>query len=240
MTLLTLVNDALGEIALPPVASVTSTSNPRSPPLFSVAKAALDAVCDAYDWPYLYNTEPYTFNTVVAQQEYDLPDDFERIITDTVYDTTEDYKLYGGVTPAKYMWVNINNGLGDGKRFMVAGYGTNRKAVLTPAPDTVTTIAYFYKSNYKAVSGAGAAKATFDADDDLPRVPERLVRMEFKWRYLKQRGHDYGEEFREAKELAEKLFAETQNSPTVTLAGGRRPNMWPLTDGYVPDRGYGA
>lgn len=240
MTLLSLVNDALSEIALDTVQSVISTSNPRSPAAFAVAKAALAAVSREHNWPYLFSTAPTTFPTVVAQKEYALPADFDRIITDTMYDSTDDYKMVGGVSPAEWQWVDINGGLMDGTRFMVSGYGTGRKIVLTPAPDSVNTIAYFYKSSYLAVSSSGDAKATYDADDDVSKVPEDLVRMEFKWRYLKQRGLDYGEEFREAKEAADRAYAQSKNSPTITLAGGRMSSMYPLTEGHVRDTNFGS
>lgn len=240
MTLISLVNDALSEIAIDRVTSVVSTSDPRAPVMLAVAKAALKAVSREHNWPHLNTTTPYTFPTVVAQQAYDLPDDFEKIITDTTYDTSDDYRLIGGVSPAEWQWVNVNGGLMDGARFIVQGYGANRKMVLTPAPTSVNTIAYFYKSSFLAADNAGVAKATFTADDDTTKVPEDLVQMEFKWRYLKQRGLDYGEEYREAKEAAERIYAESKNSPTITLAGGRVSDLYPLTSGYVPDTGYGT
>lgn len=235
MTLLSLVQDVLGETGLDTVNTVVGTSEPRAPPLFAVARRALERVSAEYNWPQLLET--HTFPTVDGTADYDLPSDFDKLILDTAYDATSDYKLIGGVTPAEWQFTNIHGGALSGRKFHITGFP--RKLRLTPTPTEVVSLMFLYKTNKHAVAVDGTTgKATFTLNNDSCKVGDNLVAMDMKWRYLKQRGFDYAEEFTEARNAADKAFAEAMSFPTITI--GYNPEITGLTDGYVPETGYGA
>ena len=231
-----MVNKVCGELAVPPVTSVVNDA--RGWPLLSLANRALEEVSQAYNWPYLLNTTPHTIATVVDQAEYSLPTDFWKLAVDTLYDTDSDYRLHGGMTLQQFQRATVHNSLLNRFGYRIHGYGTGRKIVLTPTPDAVVNLGLWYFTNEFAVDGGGTSKAAFTSDGDSSKVPERLIELELKWRYARQRGQDYAEEFREAQDAKAKAFAEALALPCIYL--GCTNDSSPLTEGYVPDTGYGA
>lgn len=234
MSLLTIVQDILGESGITTISSVVDATDRRAPPLFALAKKSLVEVSHRYEWPHL--TRSYTFSTVNGTADYSLPSDFDKLLTDTAYDDTENYQLRGGVTPAQWQYINIYGGLATGKRFRITGYPM--KFRLTPTPTAANSLVFLYKTSNHALSAASAEKTTYTDNTDTAIIGDRLIRLELAWRYRRQRGLDYAEEMADAERAIAKAFADSIAAPTIPI--GYSSSLPAITDGYVPDRGYGA
>ena len=239
MTLISMVAAVCGELAVPPVSSAVDNNDIRSIALLALAKRSLVEVSEARDWPHLLNTTAYTFDTVIGQAEYSMPADFNRMAPDTLFDTEADYRMVGGTTIQLFQRASVISSPMDKASYRVHGSGVTRRLIITPTPDVVKTISYWYYSSYYAVSSTGDFKETFTSDADTTRVPENLVELDLKWRYARQRGQDYAEEFREYQDKLDKVFSQSI-PPRTILLGGSQYDESPLTEGYVPDTGYGA
>lgn len=232
MSLLSAVNDVLGEIGLDPITSVESTSDPRARALLAVAKAAQNKL-GRVKWPMLQLE--HTFPTVVGQSDYDLPTDFRAILYDTAYNTSNLGRLRGSCTPQEWQYMVLNGAVNSPIRFRISGYAS--KFRITPEPTAVETVSFWYTSKNLATTSLGVAKELAVLDTDIFKFNEDLVKREIKWRFLRQRGLDYAEDFREAAEALELEFAQALALPSLMLGSQLEPD---ITDGYVREMGYGT
>jgi hypothetical protein len=91
-----------------------------------------------------------------------------------------------------------------------------------------------YISKYPVADNLGVAKARFTADSDAPRMPENLVKLGLKWRFLKASGMDYAE----AMSDYEREFERAANED----AGGARTIIIGIPSwkwGGIPDSSLG-
>lgn len=115
-----------------------------------------------------------------------------------------------------------------------------RGIVIAQTPTVADNMILEYKTNLTAFAAAGTAKELMTLNGDTTRLDENLIELGIKWRWLKSRGLDYGEEYRSYYEAVDTRYAQDLTLPSVPLAPRRiTHDLGPMTDGYVPDRGYG-
>jgi hypothetical protein len=85
-----------------------------------------------------------------------------------------------------------------------------------PAPASGEVISYVYASKLWITNSSGVANATgrWAADTDLSLIPERVVRLGCIWRFKRNKGLDYSQEF-EDYESALDLNAGAENTERV-------------------------
>jgi hypothetical protein len=185
-------------------------------------------------WPAL--TRFGTLNTVIGVDNYALPADFDCLVPDTVYPDTG-AKVRGADNSGDWAAGKSALSLRDYPSFRI--YGNPSKIYLLPAPEIVDTYTYEYKSRYPVASAASAEKERFTADDDTIILNEDLFEAGMVWRVKHARGLDYAEDFREYNDRVDQAYAQALANGVVVL--GRRAMFdEPLTDGYVPEIGFGA
>lgn len=123
--------------------------------------------------------------------------------------------------------------------------GITRSISLVPVPTLVETVIVEYKTKQTAFtvgldSVIDVPAAVMSLDNDTTRLDESLIELGIKWRWLKSRGLDYGEEYRTYTDAVDMRYAQDINLPSVPLAPCRyTQDDAPITNGFVPDRGYG-
>jgi hypothetical protein len=237
-TALSIVQDVLGEIGITPLPTdIASSTDARAITLRSLLKASMEELARK-NWPVLL--KEHTFDTVDGTSEYNLPADFGKFVSNTAFDRDEYYKLRGSMSPEQWQFLKASGVLGDSltgvKQFRISSYPSKFK--ITPTPSEATSIYYEYLSSYMAVDDDGVEIPACIANTDVPKFDASLIKRDLKWRYLKTRGFDYAEDFREAKDAIDAAFAAAIAQPNVELGGGT--DVGPLTDGYVPTTGYGS
>lgn len=250
MTLLSIIQNACNEMGVPAPLTVETTTDKRAVTLNALARREQIELARRNDWPSLIIE--YTFNTVVGQVDYGMPSAIDKVLRDTAYDAAEYYKVRGGLTPAEWRYAQNNNSLIIGPAFRIsstgAAFGSEREFRIVPAPTLVEAYVFEYKTKNTAyglfddgVSITHVAKPVMTLDLDTTRLDESLIELGVKWRWLKSRGLDYGEEYRTYNEAVDLRYAQDLTLPTVPLAPRRDfLDLSPMTNGYVPDRGYGA
>jgi hypothetical protein len=231
---LTIVTDACGIIGMPAPSSLLNTTDPQANSLKAMFKSAMETLA-IRNWPVLEREESIT--VVDGTANYSLPDDFQRIIADTAYDSSDYFRLKGNISNAEFQQLLTQGNAIGGKRFRIA-YSGGLMFRFAPTPDTGTTVTYVYITNQYLTDSNGIAKTTITADTDIPLLDPYLIQLDLIWRYKKSRGLDYGEEYREATIQADVRFAQATNSGTITPFA--RPTDTPLTDGYVRESGFGV
>jgi hypothetical protein len=83
-------------------------------------------------------------------------------------------------------------------------------------------------------------KQTFSADDDLPLLDDDLIYLGVVWRYRYSKGLEYAEDFRIYNEAVEQTYAQSLAHGDVAIGAGRPSEAEVLTEGYVPETGFGT
>lgn len=233
MTLLSVCNDVLGEIGLDPITTVASSTDQRARSILAVAKAAQKKL-GRKRWPVLLTYA--TFDTVAGTAAYDLEADFKAFAVNSAFNEDTMSRLRGAVTPQEWAYTLVNGSFDAVPTFRISGYAS--KFRLTPTPTAAETLSYWYYSKNLAADSGATEKELAVLDTDVFKFDEDLVKREIKWRYLRQRGLDYGEDYREAAEALEAEFAKAIALPDIMV--GKPVYNLPITDGYVPETGFGT
>jgi hypothetical protein len=103
-----------------------------------------------------------------------------------------------------------------------------------PVPAVTDEFAYYYVSNKWIGNAAGTSTyAEWAADTDLPRIPDKLLRLGLTWRWKQAKGLDYAEDLETFEREAEKAIGEDRGQRSIptarTFRGGYPANFWPGT-----------
>jgi len=172
----------------------------------------------------------------VGQAAYDLPSDFDYFALRTFWDNTYRWELLGALDAQQKQILRY--GLTQpviNRKF----YIKNNKMWLIPTP-TVNgeLIAYDYYSSAWCQSSTGTPQTSWQADTDTYKLDEDAFIMGMKWRYLRAKGLDYGQEKADYDDEAKKLISRDGTSPVLPMAGGMFLNRF-IDGSNVPDTGYG-
>jgi hypothetical protein len=93
--------------------------------------------------------------------------------------------------------------------------------IFIPNPTASQTVAFEYATNRWAdTTGGGANKASMTIDTDVAEFDEELMKMGVIWRFLKAKGLDYSEPFRDHELALHRALARDGGKPRLNLAGG--------------------
>jgi len=186
------------------------------------------------EWPQL--RREYTFSTVVGVDNYAMPADFSRVIGATEWDRGSRWPLNGPLTPQEWQVMKSGFGnLGPRRRFRFM----QGRMYLDPAPDSITTIAYEYISTGWAVASDGTTfRSVWASDTDTFALDEQVFIRGLKWRLLRAKGQDYGEEQMEWQHALDRSFSRAAGSRVLGL-GLANSSFRLLSATNVRDAGFG-
>jgi len=240
MSLLTIVQDTLREIGGVEVpTSVVGNSNETAVRSLALANRSLKETAKRTNWPGL--TIRGTITTVASQEEYAIPDDFQFLINDTMWDDTNNRQVFGPLSESDWEFVKNSDAVaGVGSinsffRIFRSATTTSQVFYLFPIPDSIRTLRFEYRSDaLTETSGNVAQGDRFLADTDLSLLDEDIIALGFKWRFLKSFGLPFEEEFRDY-EAAIEDGAQADGAGIISLAGPGFVRFGPV----VPDGNFG-
>jgi hypothetical protein len=164
----------------------------------------------------------HTITTVASQENYALPTDWARYLGDTAWDATNYWPMNGSIDPS--LWQALKRGIvtiSTRRRFRLRG----GEVLLMPTPSASgDTLIIEYVRNTPWVNGS-TYRVTATADADTTVFPEELLDLDLKWRWLRAKGLDYGDERDEADRRIAEMYA--QDTPAPTLNFGYVTNVTP-------------
>lgn len=153
------INEAASRMNEPSIDNVVSTSNNAAQMYLASAKKVSRDIAKRHEWSDL--VIPYTLETVVGEQEYDLPEDYKDILTSYLFNGTNNRAIPRETATAATARVSIGTA-----SWSNTGYRIVRDKIrFTVAADTADNINYDYKSKYLAKDDDGY-KETFTANED--------------------------------------------------------------------------
>ena len=202
MTLLEISADVLDEIGIFKPSSIFGNPDDTAGRVRSCAKAAGANLYRLHPWSILHRE--YAFSTVADEDNYPVPEDFGRPLTNTVWDRTSFRQARAGLTPAEWQrrrsGILRATGLSYDVRWLVGPLAGS--ALLDPAPTaTGTELVYEYVSRFYVQDQDGNPKAAFTADTDECRLENEIFRRELLWRLKRAMGQQYADERNDAEAI---------------------------------------
>jgi hypothetical protein len=234
-TLLQIIQAASLEVGAPSPIVVATSTDKAVLQFLALANAVGDELTSEFEWQ--WQCREYTFDTVVAQQDYDLPTGYSKLIEQTQWNRTTHWAVSGPKTSQE--WSFLKGGIvstGPWPRFRVIG----NKFRLDPVPTDVNTFAFEYISSYWTLASGDTlpSKAGFTADTDTCVFRDRVIIAGTKLKWLQTKGLDTTYAEREYAIEVDKQKAQDQGAPVLQLAA--QPNSFLLDWRSIPESGFGV
>jgi hypothetical protein len=171
-----------------------------------------------------------------AKQDYAMPTDFDRMISDTNWDRTDHWRNLG--TKSSQDWQFLQGGIisiGPRERYRIY----NGKFRIFQALTTVYNFSFEYVSNYWvcATGSATGSKSAYTLDTDTSVFPDDLMLAGLKFYFLKAKKLDYGIELGEFTRALSYNKAQDVPVPSMSLAPvgmNQLVGPWSVQDGNWP------
>lgn len=231
MTLLSVVTEVCGRLALTQPLTVVGSTDAQVIQLYTLANVAGRDLAQSYDWQAI--TEEQTFVTVAAtQQPAAFPADFDHFIANSAFNRTSRRPVNGPLTSAQWQALQANPQLNTVYLMYNERQGSFN---FSPAPPAGQTIAYAYVSKNWAKSATSIPQASFLADTDTSYLDETLIADSLVWRFLRAKGFSYAEEMATFEQNMEQQQARDGGSTMLTLS----PQAINLARANLPDGNFG-
>jgi len=200
MSLLTIAQNVAREVGFEPPAFISGNTDATARQLLALANREGKILSKRNNWSVLQ--KEYVFNTVANQESYDLPNDFNRFLDDTIWDRSALRPLEGPAS-AQIWQARKSGGAAYGgvySRYRVKGsVSGSLKFYVNPAPlVSGQSLAFEYVSSHwckNSLSGLTQSEWLDDSDESL--LPEELISFGVTWRFLLAKGLEYAPMFAE-------------------------------------------
>lgn len=222
MSLLTVVQNTCRLTGLRVPTEVVNSTDTQVQQLFALANEALADLARAHTWQIL--TRQQTFTTVAAEEQPDaLPDDFDYELNNTVYNRTTRLTLIGPITPQLWQAIKAQPQL---NRVYLCWRERDGAILITPEPPAGQEIAYEYVTSNFAETSTGTPIPEYAADSDVAVLPERLVQLSLRWRFLSAKNLDYAEAFRSYQTQLQIQQARDGGMTQLNMTGSTTWGLW--------------
>lgn len=239
LTLLQMVTQAAAEIGQTPPATIVGNNDTTAIQMLALAqrqgRESAKLTGPWGGWPQLRGE--YVFNTAIGVDNYAFPVDFQYLIPQTQWDRTFKWQLLGPLEAQE--WQVLKSGItvaGPRNRWRVI----NQRIYIDPVPSAIDTIAFEYYTSNWCQSAALVAQSYWAADTDTSLLDDDLTIMGLKWRFLRAKGLDYGEEFQGYTRAVDTELARAGSSRTLPLNATQAGQLRLITEAQIPDTNFGA
>jgi len=182
------------------------------------------------------STSTASVSMTFAKQDYDLPDGYDRMISDTNWDRTDHWRNLG--PKSSQDWQFLQGGIisiGPRERYRIY----NNKFRIFQALTTVYNFSFEYVSNYWvcAASSDQGSKSAYTLDTDTSIFPDDLMLAGLKFYFLKAKKLDYAIELGEFMRALSYCKAQDQPVSAMSLAPvgmNQLVGPWSVQDGNWP------
>lgn len=215
-TLLSLVNAACLELGIPTTTVVVASGDVQVLQLLALAnREGREQVAAPTQWPQLQKTQ--TITLVNGTPSYAFPSDFDSYISDTIWNPSMRWPVAGPISPQN--WEFLKSGLINTQPWMRYRIWQG-KIFFDPTPTSTNngqTVTIEYQSNAYCYSSGGTAQSAWTADTDTFALPEDILVLGLKWRWLAAKRLDYSEEKRAWADACDKEVSRAYVGRTLPL-----------------------
>lgn len=171
-----------------------------------------------------------------GQVAYSLPSDFEYFVQKTFWDGAYRWQLLGPISAQEKQVLRYGIiASGPRRKF----YVRDNKIWIDPIPGVSgDLIAYDYFSNYWCQSATGTDQVRWTMDTDIYKLDEDCFVQGIKWRYLRAKGLDYGQEKLDYENDCQRVMSRDGGARDMPTSGSNYGYHF-LDGSNIPDVGYG-
>jgi hypothetical protein len=148
---------------------------------------------------------------------------FRAIKNGTFFDRSSNLEILGPLTDAQWQHLKALSTTGPRFHYRIRG----GKLLINPTPAASLTFAFEYVSKNWILGADGTTyKQYFTLDTDTVLLPEELVIMGLRWRWKKEKGLEYSEDFNTYEMQVKQALGEDGGKPRLHMDGGPR-NAYP-------------
>ncbi|QGH72935.1 MAG: tail tubular protein [Siphoviridae sp. ctdEk19] len=220
MTLLEVIQQVAMRAGVPKPLAVFSSLDEQVLQMAALLNESLDDLVSRFAWKALRKEATFTTTAVEDQGAMTTlaPYGYLEIVNDTFYDRTSKLEIAGPLTAQQWQGLKSIPLTGPVPMFRIVG----GRLKLIPVPAAGLTYAFEYDSDYAVLASDGTTyKGQFSADNDTCVLPERLLRLDLKWRWKKEKGLSYAEDQRMAEEAINNAKAKDGGRARLSMGAGQ-------------------
>ncbi len=223
-TLLANIQEVCRRLAQPVPSTVYGSTDKQVTQMMSLLQEGLDDLSNRGAWQEL--TNEYTWTTLGTEDQGSLTgtglgsaptalNGYNWLLPETLWDRTNKLPLLGAVSPQA--WQALQAVVVTGPRFQFRI--RQNKFLVNPAPTAGYTWAFEYVSkNYLEISsGSGTYTDRFTADANVVLLPDKVVQLDLRWRWKKEKGLPYAEDFNSLEAMVKDILGRNAGPKTLCL-----------------------
>jgi hypothetical protein len=142
-------------------------------------------------------------------------EDFRYIRNQTIWDRTEKLPVPGPMSASEWQALKAMFQTGPRYRFRIRG----GKLLANPTPPEGHEWAFEYVSKFWIVDETGTTyRQYFGADSDLVLMPAEIMLMGLRWRWKKEKGLEYAEDFRSYETQVKDALGRDGGKPVLSMS----------------------
>lgn len=223
-TLLEVVQQLALRTALPNPAIVIGSTDAQILQMQALLQEGCESLSGRGQWQGLINEATWT--TTATEDQGALTtlasNGFRYLIPETLWDRTEKLQLLGGISPKD--WQGLKAIVITGPRYSFRFRQDH--FLVTPAPPAGHTWVFEYVSkNFLLAVDGVTYKASFTADTDTILLPDDIVKADLRWRWKKEKGLTYEEDFNSCEALIADALGRDSAKTTIDMGASCKSVM---------------
>lgn len=213
MTMLSVVQQFCLRTGIPKPSAVYGSTDSQVLQAMALLEEEGNDLATRHDWQALVAEASHT--TIANENQGDIvtiaSNGFRHICNETIWDRTNNLPVVGPLDAKDWQAIKGMTSTGARYRYRIRG----GHLLITPTPDAGYSWYFEYVSKNWILDEDGTTyKQYFDHDTDTILLPEDLVLLGLRWRWKKEKGLDYAEDFR---------TYEMQVKDAIGRDGSRKP-----------------
>lgn len=226
MTILSLAQKTARSVGLAVPTSVIGNTDRGIIQLLALANEEGEDLAARTQWTAMFVEQ--TFTQVAAALQGTIQGgivsagDFSYYLNDTMWNRTTSLPIQGPVNPVDWQTLQAFPVTGPYQQFKIE----QGKLYFDPVGANATdTIAFHYKTTSWCETTGAVGQSEWMNDNDVGRLDESLMRLGLIWRWKKQKGLEYAEDFNTYERRVMNAIARDGGAPRLQLAGGIRHRL---------------
>lgn len=216
MNILQIVQEALSQFGLPKPATLIGNTDQTATQAYTLLKKEIRKLSRRTQWQQL--AAETTFTTVAQESQgvvSTLLPNLDYIINNTIWNRSLKVPVYGSLSPEVYAQKKSMVNQAPYNQFRIMG----DNFLMYPAPSAGQTIAVDYMTNFVGVNVGGTQLTEFTADTDSPILDSDAIIAGVIWRFKKEKGFDYSEDYNDYSAIVDDLMARNVPPPILQIGG---------------------